>query len=1315
MLTLSASVTGLKGAAGLEFSGSIQGIQIDVGKLLDGEFPIVGLDSLSVSIKGNLFGGEIDGDADRRHPQARRRLPADRATSTRPRRSRTAIFFVGIEGGFTIAGMAGFTIRLALSELGPLTVLISASLPTGILLEPQHRPLDQRLRRPASSSSRRCRRSTTRSRCAARPSSSRRSIPADEWLATVKAQVVQQALRSPRTRRMSGFAAAFTAPMTITGSAKIYSIYTSQQVFNGQIIVKISTDGKILVVGKLNFAADNLSVSGRLYADLSHVATGNVTVLFLADIPDQVRVLTLYGRLQMGFRDASGQEVAFVAVDSAPLIPTASLAGPRDGRQDRLRRDQRPRLHRRHLQRPERVRPRQRVGGRPRAGVRRDGRRHARSRSTRRRRRSSSSGTTYRYWLAGPVVAPTGTVTLTPITSASGNAAWGMSNVQTGVVVGNTAAANQLTVVQSQLEARYVDVLLAPTAGKEVTEGSVAGTDLKLILANGQRVDALNIAPTRIPGSNVFRFYLPNDLDVGVVALAMDAGAWTDSAGNQSAAFAGSFTVQRPSADLSVPSTVDVGAINGDKDGTVSTFPHFIDVTFNPIGSGLDYASIFDTDPEISLTMNGGTAIALGRPIPIELTPDPTTGVLRGSIFVTKVSNGVDDDGDGAIDEADELTQDDIDAMRTAGIFRFRYRLPAGRNWEIGSATVTVLPNSWSDERGTFGPATTSIITVNGPTGLAANPAAGAGLDINLLNQRNWIDVTLPVATGWALDPGSISDADDEFSLSGPGLGSVTLDPGQRPLVTDAALGKVRIFVTGVFGAGDVTVNFKAGSWGYKPTGGGDPNAPAATLAPVTVSGLGATNNRTYIDVTYTATAGGTVNPQSIVDADQEFSLAGAGANVTSGTDPPIEVATELDGYRRTFRYFLTGDFTRGQVTIHFNPNSFSTATVSGSLVAVTGSLDPTTLNLRNWLDVKLAAAPATTLANSQFVLGGAGLGTITLDPAATPILVDATQNIVRLTLKGTFTTGAVTVTYNGANTTLPSPATNDHAYLDVTYLAPAGGTLDEASILDSAPEFSLSGAFSGLGLAGAPVSLGNGRYRYFVTGTVATGQPAISFLAGGVTATGATGTVVGALEDLSASNTLNSRKYVDVIFTAALGGTVDTTSITDAGAEFTLGGAAAGMAISGTPTLQLSEQGGAKVTYRYALTGTWGFGAVTITFLPGTAAATGAASYSNLAADQTFTVLGPTGTIIGPGGGSQTGANALNQRGYIDVGISVDEALQILDPSTVTDLAPEFTLGGPGAAGVTLDATQAPLYLRTVGSTMFFRYWTKGTYTSGT
>ena len=46
--------------AGLEFSGSIEGVKIDVGKLLDGEFPIVDIASIGVSVKGNVFGGQLD-------------------------------------------------------------------------------------------------------------------------------------------------------------------------------------------------------------------------------------------------------------------------------------------------------------------------------------------------------------------------------------------------------------------------------------------------------------------------------------------------------------------------------------------------------------------------------------------------------------------------------------------------------------------------------------------------------------------------------------------------------------------------------------------------------------------------------------------------------------------------------------------------------------------------------------------------------------------------------------------------------------------------------------------------------------------------------------------------------------------------------------------------------------------------------------------------------------------------------------------------------------------------------------------------------
>ncbi|MHB1570233.1 MAG: beta strand repeat-containing protein, partial [Solirubrobacteraceae bacterium] len=58
-LTLSASVTGIQGIKGLNFSGSVQGIQIDPALLLQGKFPVTNIQALSVQVDGPLFGGQI--------------------------------------------------------------------------------------------------------------------------------------------------------------------------------------------------------------------------------------------------------------------------------------------------------------------------------------------------------------------------------------------------------------------------------------------------------------------------------------------------------------------------------------------------------------------------------------------------------------------------------------------------------------------------------------------------------------------------------------------------------------------------------------------------------------------------------------------------------------------------------------------------------------------------------------------------------------------------------------------------------------------------------------------------------------------------------------------------------------------------------------------------------------------------------------------------------------------------------------------------------------------------------------------------------
>jgi hypothetical protein len=323
-ILLSASVVGLPAVPGLQFSGTIEGVRIRPSLLAQGKFPVVDIQSIGVSIKGSLFGGEVNGSLIGGILKIKNNQIQDPLATDEPD---DRVFFVGVQGGFDMAGIGGFNIQFALSELGPLGVLLRVNVPitvepfTGLTigdftggveffktLPSIEDPL--KLRDPAFT-------------VTATPS-------AATWLTDVKNQVLNQYLAVQASPNKNGFAAAFTAPMLIKGSAKIYSIYTSQAVFNGQVSLIISTDGKILIGGQLNFLGSPtplVSVSGKLYADLSRIDTGNVVVLFLADVPDQVRLLSIDGKLKMGFRNETGQEVAIPVANATPANTTQTSTG----------------------------------------------------------------------------------------------------------------------------------------------------------------------------------------------------------------------------------------------------------------------------------------------------------------------------------------------------------------------------------------------------------------------------------------------------------------------------------------------------------------------------------------------------------------------------------------------------------------------------------------------------------------------------------------------------------------------------------------------------------------------------------------------------------------------------------------------------------------------------------------------------------------------------------------------------------------------------------------------------------------------------
>ncbi|MDP1580398.1 MAG: calcium-binding protein, partial [Candidatus Didemnitutus sp.] len=314
---------------GFTFTGALDGIRIRPSLLLAGQFPVVDIAGFGVTvsgmgISGGLIGGilkitktgDVYGVGDEFTPQSQ---------------IHDRVLFIGIEGSMMLAGAAGFGVRVAFSELGPLGMVVSVAIPGGIMLEPNtglsinnftagveffktlpsiDEPFE--LRDPAFDVT--------------------GAVEAGAWLAAVKSQVFNQYKAVQANPALGGFGAAFTAPMLIKGSAKIFTAYTSQTVFNGQVDIIISTDGKILIRGALNFAADLISISGKLYIDLSNIASGAATVLFLADIPDQARLLSIDGKLKMGFRNDSGAEVEIPVVSAAAfatqITPTAQVMSP---------------------------------------------------------------------------------------------------------------------------------------------------------------------------------------------------------------------------------------------------------------------------------------------------------------------------------------------------------------------------------------------------------------------------------------------------------------------------------------------------------------------------------------------------------------------------------------------------------------------------------------------------------------------------------------------------------------------------------------------------------------------------------------------------------------------------------------------------------------------------------------------------------------------------------------------------------------------------------------------------------------------------
>ena len=1151
VLIASASVTEIKGIPGLTFSGSVRGIRIQPGLLAQGKFPIIGIDSLGVSVKGNLFGGEIEASL----IGGILKLDSNYAIigtfdNTTPVAQR--VFYLGLEGGFKIAGRAGFTIRLGLSELGPLQVMINVELPAGVLLEPTtgltindftagveffkslpsiEDPFALRSLLPATTT----------------------AVSPDAWLLSLQNQVAAQARTISQNPSMGGFLAAFTAPMTITGSARLYSIYTSQNVFNGQVTVKLSTDGKLVVMGKLNFANDNVSLSGRLYADLSKVATGNVVVMFLADIPDQVRLLSIYGKLKMGFRDASGNEVAFQVVDVPDPIatgtaPGVSVAGPAP------------------------------TGGTVDVGV--------------------AAGQTYNFGSGNHHYVD---ITFTAPAGASLDVAAllaaGFTLSKNGGASASIAAST-VPMIAVNVSFGTVFAPLTCTAGTGSTPGVCSYTYSDGGTNHTVTIDGATDLATavRLTGTTRFRYDIgAAELPIGTVTLHFAAGVIKNAdvttasgtiAGAGNAATDLSFTVVGASGTIVDPhpgGQVDVNVLNG------RPWLTWIDVAFTPpTGRTLNVASLIDGNPTFILTGAGvGTAAIDWAHTPIVLStaggvitiryfitgafadpthvtatgiagswtfagstasgvstvtltgvPNPTPGVTATTISVTLT--GVTLTANSVLDPASFVDVDPLlDGIQLVSAAGWVVTIDTSKPITMTGSTFTIsvlVTTGKADQVFTptlvaGGVAVTSTETTDYTAKAAVVPVAITG------TPTSYIDIHFTASVGSLLNLASING--DEILLSGAGAAGVILLGGSPFLVGDNTY---RYLLTGLFKPGAVNVTIQLNNFFDENPGRAPPVGQTLTLVqsftvtgatadvvqtvtdptthqqyPVVIGGstvgLDLINALHYFEIRFFGASGNEIDPDSINGG--ELQLRGPSGNLIQ-LGSPIRV-----GSSNLWRFPFVGTLTAGLYTLTF---------VGGSFADTAGIL-----NLGTSVTVRLSS-PTSTLT----------------DP--------------------------------GSGSVLDLGDLNSRSYIDITFPTIGGRPIDVTTVLDHGAEFTITASDGTLITVDPhPVLLANGSYRYFFYGAT-TGSLTLNFIAGSWANTDGT---VSPTTATPTQGTAQKAVWIDVTLKGLGGNAVDLADVlARGGAMLTLSGSGKGSLIfSDVFALGTPGPDGA-ITLRYLFTG---------------------------------------------------------------------------------------------------------------------------------
>ncbi len=444
---------------------------------------------------------------------------------------------------------------------------------------------------------------------------------------------------------------------------------------------------------------------------------------------------------------------------------------------------------------------------------------------------------------------------------------------------------------------------------------------------------------------------------------------------------------------------------------------------------------------------------------------------------------------------------------------------------------------------------------------------------------------------------------------------------------------------------------------------------------------------------------------------------------------------------------------------VYTSPGSNSTATFTPT-IAVAGQYEVSVKysshpNRASNAKVSVAHADGTFAVSQNQKTGGGvfqSLGVFNFAAGtAGHVIIDAAGS------DGYVTADAVQFTFVGDSVAVPSAdlanptsgqsltavALNASGFIEVTFNSTVA--LDTATIVDAAPEFTLSGP--GVGTAvidGAGVLQSGTSYRYPFTGLFVPGDVIVDFTAGAFADTSASVNPAGqksfTLTDGAVRITVDNTDATQINSWA-----VSTTIAGYVGPNYFYNNAGGAGRLIYTPTIPMDgsyevfvnytsgtsrasnaayevvSQNGTSIVRVDQRTGGGVFQSLGLfNFLAGSAA-----SVTLRASDADGVVVGdavrfvrvgnttggPIATLADPIAGATITVITINARNYLEVTFSSTSGVG-LDLATITDSQQEFVLSGAGALGVTVDGTATYVSGDTTSAT--YRYSTTGVFTPG-